>query len=161
MKMIFLYVLFLSLGIPACFKINEKVPPLKARFFLENRLPTPLQKTVSQTLEVSKINITTDSQALILETDLINVELVKVELGLCLLFQIDRSLVNQLYTLSINEKGSRIVFIYNGRTIGSTILSNPIADGKLYMFLEISDRELPEIVADLKAFTSLKNKPSS
>ena len=161
MKMTLLFVSILSLGIPGCFKISEKVPPLKARFFLENRLPTPLQKTVSQTLEVSKINIITDSQALILETDLINVELVKVELGLCLLFQIDRSLVNRLYTKSINEKGSRIVFVYNERTIGSTILSNPIADGKLYMFLEISDRELPEIVTDLKDFISLKNKSSS
>ena len=161
MKITFLTILTLSLGISGCFKSFEKVPPLKARFFLENGLSTPLQKTITQTLEVSKINIITESQPLILETDLINVELVRVELGLCLLFQIDLSLVNQLYTISTNEKGRRIVFVYNGKTIGSTKLSNPIADGNLYMFLEISESELPKIVADLKEFISRKNKRSS
>ena len=88
MKIPFLLILIFSLGITGCLKRFEKVPPVKARFFLENRLPTPQQRTTSQILEVSKINIITDSQPLILETDLINVELVRVELGLCLLFQI-------------------------------------------------------------------------
>ena len=85
------------------------------------------------------------------EYDIINVEMVKVDMGLALLIQITDKGSRELYRRSVTHRGSRIVFTTNGQPIGATRLSGTIEDGQFYTFVEIPDDELGQFVIDLKA----------
>lgn len=102
-------------------------------------------------LPISRTSIKLEREPVVGEYDIINVEMVKVDMGMALLIQITDKGSRELYRRSVTHRGSRIVFTTNGQPIGATRLSGTIEDGQFYTFVEIPDDELGQFVIDLKA----------
>ena len=126
---------------------NAKVP----RLLVETRgvnYGTPGGDVV--TLPVSGTRIAVQEQALITEFDIINVELVKVDLGLALLIQLSDAGARQLYRASVTNMGGRIVLSINGNAIGARRIDGAVQDGQFFTFVEVDDAELGDLVLDIK-----------
>jgi len=86
----------------------------------------------------------------ITEGDVVNVELVQVDLGKCLMFQLTPSAARDFYRLSGTHQGRRLVLLINDVAIGARRLDGAMADGLVYIFVEMPDDQLPELVVRLK-----------
>jgi hypothetical protein len=103
------------------------------------------------TLPVSGTAIKLEREPVVGEYDIINVEMVKVDMGIALMIQVTDKGSRELYRRSVTHSGSRIVLTTNGQAIGATRLSGTIEDGQFYTFVEIPDDEVGQFVLDLKA----------
>ena len=119
---------------------------VSARFFLEapNLDGTPL------TLPQSGVRLSVNPQPVITEGDIMNVELVQVDLGKCLLVQLTPSAARDFYRLSITHQGRRLVLMVDGKALGARRLDGPIMNGVVYVFIEVPETELPGFVDNLK-----------
>lgn len=121
--------------------------PTWARFFLEapsSDVGTPV------VLPRSRVNFTVNAKPVITEGDIVNVELVQVELGKCLMFQLTPSAARDFYRLSGSHQGRRLVLVANDETLGARRIDGAIADGVVYIFVEVGEEALPRWVSDLK-----------
>jgi hypothetical protein len=120
--------------------------PTWARFFLESASAdgTPL------TLPQSGVRVTVNSSPVIAEGDIANVELVQVDLGKCLLFQLTPSAMRDFYRMSVAHQGRRLVLMIDGTALGARRIDGPITNGSVFVFVELPDAELPELVQNLK-----------
>jgi hypothetical protein len=105
----------------------------------------------SVTLPISGTAIKLERDAVVGEFDIINVEMVKVDMGIALMIQVTDKGSRELYRRSVTHSGSRIVLTTNGQAIGARRLSGTIEDGQFYTFVEIPDDEVGQFVLDLKA----------
>ncbi len=121
--------------------------PLVARFFMEVRPGTP---GVAVQLPVSKVALNINPKPVLVEYDIVNVEFAKVDLGWCLFFQFSSAAARDLYRLSAANLGGRLVLTLNDTPIGARRLDQAIADGGLFIFLELPNEELPPIAERLK-----------
>ena len=103
------------------------------------------------TLPVSRTSIRVEKEPLINEFEIRNVELVKVELGMALLFQLSEKGSRVLYRASVSENGNRIVLTVNGNALGARRIDGAMESGLFYTFVELPDDELGQFVLDLKA----------
>jgi hypothetical protein len=103
------------------------------------------------TLPISGTAIKLEREPVVGEYDIINVEMVKVDMGMALLIQITDKGSRELYRRSVTHRGSRIVLTSNAQAVGATRLGGTIEDGQFYTFVEIPDDELGQFVIDLKA----------
>ena len=87
------------------------------------------------------------------ETDLVNVDLVKVDLGLCLSFDLNDSAGRDLYRLTVNRQGRRLVLSLNNAPVGVRMIDQPLSSGNILIFVELPDEELEELVTNLKKTT--------
>lgn len=126
--------------------------PVVARFYLED--PTGSGAAVAMRLPVSDTVVAVDPRVVISEADIARVELVRVDLGLCLLFVMSPEDARGLTVLTSANLGRRLVLTLNGRPVGARLIDTPITDGMLYTFVEIPDEELPALVANLQATTA-------
>ena len=106
---------------------------------------------VELTLPMSGSTIRVEGKPIVNEFDIINVEMVKVEMGLALMLQLNDTGRRELYRRSVTHKGNRVVLTSNNKAIGARVLDGAITDGNLYTFVEIEDEELGQFVLDLKA----------
>lgn len=102
------------------------------------------------TLPVSGTKISIQKEPLVSEFEIVNVELVKVELGLALMFELTEKGARDLYRGSVTNKGGRLVLKINNNAIGAQRLGSAVADGKWYTFVEVDDEELGQLVLDIK-----------
>ncbi len=113
-------------------------------------------------LPVSGTKIQLQKEPLVNEFEIMNVELVKVDMGMALLLQLSERGARELYRGSVTNMGGRIVLTVNGNPIGARRIDGAIQDGNLYTFVEVDDAELGQLVLDLKESLSelreLKNK---
>lgn len=121
--------------------------PLIARFFLELR---PGRQGVRVQLPVSKVAMTLSPKPVLVESDITNVEVAKVDLGWCLYFQFSSAAASDLYRLSAGNVGGRLVLTLNGTPVGARLLDQAISDGGLLIFVELPNEELPPIAERLK-----------
>jgi hypothetical protein len=105
----------------------------------------------SATLPVSGTTIKFEREPIVAEYDILNVEMVKVELGIALMIQVTDKASRELYRRSVTHAGSRIVFTCNGQPVGARRLDGPIENGQFFTFVEIPDDQLGQFVLDLKA----------
>lgn len=119
---------------------------LSARFFLEaaHADGTPV------TLPQSGVHLTVNSKPVITEGDIVNVELVQVDLGKCLLVQLTPSATRDFYRLTATHQGRRLVLTVNGDPIGARRIDGVITNGAVFVFVEVPDSELPALVNNLK-----------
>lgn len=101
-------------------------------------------------LPVSGTTISIQGEAVVNEFDILNVEMVKVDMGLALLIQIGGQGARDLYRASVSNMGRRIVLTINGNAIGARRIDGAIQDGNFYTFVEIDDEELGQLVLDIK-----------
>lgn len=120
--------------------------PVRARFFLEAAVAQNLAVTLPQ----SGVQIAINPQPVLTEGDVINVELVQVDLGKCLAFQLTPSAARDLYRITGAHQGRRFVLTLNDRPVGARRIDGALSDGVLLMFVEVPDAALPELVGELK-----------
>ena len=110
-------------------------------------------------LPISGTEIIVDREPAATELDILNVELVKVDMGLALLIETNDTGARALYRTSVTNRGSRLVFTTNDKAIGARRIDSVMNDGKLYTFVEVPDAEIGQLVLDLKAsIAELKRK---
>ncbi len=102
------------------------------------------------TLPVSGTSIQIQTEPLVNEFDIFNVEMVKVDLGMALLVQVSSKAARDLYRGSVSNMGGRIVLTVNGNAIGARRIDGAIQDGNFYTFVEVDDEELGQLVLDIK-----------
>lgn len=121
--------------------------PVVARFFLEGTR----EATATLRLPRSETLIPVQAKAVVVETDIVNVELARVELGLCLMFQLTPAAARDLFRLTAAQPGRRLVLTLNGAPAGARLIDRPLNDGIIMIFVEMPDEALLELVHNLKA----------
>ena len=102
------------------------------------------------TLPVSRTTVSIQGDPVVNEFNILNVEMVKVDMGVALLVQTGGQGARDLYRVSVSNMGSRIVFMVNGNAIGARRIDGAIEDGNFYTFVEVDDKELGQLVLDIK-----------
>lgn len=122
--------------------------PVIAQFLLE----VPPQMRMAQTVQLprSGVPIVVAGAPVLTEIDIRNVELVQVDLGLCLMFEFTPDGARALLRISGANLGRRLVVTLNGRPFGARVLDGPIVDGRLLVFVELPDDELSDTAVNLK-----------
>jgi hypothetical protein len=123
---------------------EPKVQPLIARFFLEAH---PNEAAATLQLPVSKVKINVNPKPVLVEYDIANVGVAKVDLGWCLLFHLTPAATRDFYRLSVGSQGRRLVLTLNGTPAGARRLDQVVGDGGLLIFIEVLDSDLP-VLAD-------------
>jgi hypothetical protein len=83
-------------------------------------------------------------------THLHNVHLIQVDLGMCLLFQMNEQGARDLFRLTLENPGRRLVLTLNGMPVGMRLIEGNIRDGMLFMFVDYTDEVLPELTMRLQ-----------
>jgi len=121
--------------------------PVAVRFHLEaaGLDGTPVQ------LPRSGVGVIVNPKPVLTEGDVVNVELVRVDLGQCLLFQLTPSAARDFYRLTGSHQGRRLVVVLEGVALGARRIDGVIANGGIFMFVELPDEALPGWVEKLKS----------
>ena len=137
--------LFIHAGCQSASK-PKNYTPVTARFFLESGSGdgTPVM------LPQSGVRLTVNSKPVITEGDIINVELVQVDLGKCLLVQLTPSASRDFYRLSVTHQGRRLVLLVDGNPLGARRIDGAITNGVVYVFVEMPEAEMPAFVDNFK-----------
>lgn len=148
MKLPLASLLLLALAFAGCQSSPQKkdYTPTQARFFLEEADA----RTVSVTLPKSGVRVAVGPKPVFTEGDLVNVELMQVDLGKCLLFQFTPAAARDLYRVSGSNQGRRLVLFLNNVAVGARRMEGPFADGAVMVFVEVPDADLPVLVSNLK-----------
>jgi hypothetical protein len=120
--------------------------PTIARFFLESSDA----HSVPVVLPQSGLKLGLAAAPAITEGDIVNVEIAQVELGRCLMFELTPSAARDLYRFTGVHQGGRLVLVVNDAAFGARRIEGPIADGRVFVFVEVADSALPALVSNLK-----------
>ena len=132
---------------------NKKVDydPMLARFFVESNPREGYSEAL--VLPLSQATVPVDPKPVFSELDIVNVDLVQVDLGLCLRFTLTPDAARDLYRLSVNNLGRRLVLTINNAALGVRVMESPLSYGDILIFLEIPDDELDTVAFNLKYTT--------
>ncbi|AOS45215.1 hypothetical protein Verru16b_02293 [Lacunisphaera limnophila] len=122
-----------------------------ARLFLETR---PGEAGITVRLPVSGVGITVAAKPVFVEYDVRDAEAARVDLGPCLWLQVTPAAARDLYRLSVSAVGRRLVLLLNDEPVGVHRIEQALADGRLLVFVERPDAELPALVERLKRTTA-------
>lgn len=147
-----------AIALPACLALaacsapvagpaGTAEPPLVARFFLE---VAPGEAGVPAVLPRSGVTVVVSPRPVVVEYDIANAEVVQVDLGLCLLVELNAAAARDLHRLSVASVGRRLVLSLDDRFVGARPIDGAMAEGTLLTFVELPDAELPALVARLK-----------
>ena len=131
-------------------RTKEEAPTHLARFHLEadTALPSRWSRPVELPLSGTRLGI--GPTPVLTEGDIANVELVRVDLGLCLLFQLTPEGAQTLGTLGLAHPGKRLVLLVNGQALGARVLLGSPPDGNWLTFVEVPEEELPDLAVALR-----------
>jgi hypothetical protein len=120
--------------------------PTWARFFLESASAdgTPVM------LPRSGVKMVLNSKPVITEGDIVNVEVVQVDLGKCLMVQLSPTATRDFYRMSVTHQGRRLVLVVNDTALGARRIDGAITNGVLFVFVELPEESLATLVNDLK-----------
>lgn len=129
--------------------------PVTARFYLE----TQDDRAPVMVLPRSGVSIAIEAKPVVSEFDVINVEVARVELGECLLFQLDGAAARDLYRMTTVHQGRRLVLLVDGAPMGARRIERPWDDGRILVFVEVADQALPELAANIwRTATEVRRK---
>jgi len=103
-------------------------------------------------LPVSDVAIRVAPKPVISEFDIVEAAVVEVDLGRCLGLRLTGEAARDLYRMSVSQMGRRLVFLVNGRALGARVLDGAIEGGVLFVFVEVPDAELHELVREINTF---------
>ncbi len=120
--------------------------PMAVRFYLESASGdgTPVA------LPLSGLGVVLNPKPVLTEGDVMDVELVQVDLGRCLLFRLTPAAARDFYRLSVTQQGRRIVLLLDEAAVGARRIDGPIANGAIFIFVERPEESLPALVENLK-----------
>lgn len=102
-------------------------------------------------MPVSGTAVVVDETPFFSLSDLASVHHARVDLGECLLFRMTEKGARKLYRTSVAERGKRLVLLINREPVGFLRFDQPLADGNLFLFVEVPDTRLPALVGDIQA----------
>lgn len=146
-------VILVALWLAGCRSMGEPTrdfTPTLARFFLE----TSDSGTAAVELPLSGVRVTIGAKPVFTEGDILDVELMQVELGKCLMFQLTPAAARDLYRLTGSSQGRRLVLMLNQVPVGARRIDAPLVDGRIFVFAEVSEAALPVLVTNLKKTTA-------
>ena len=110
----------------SCNKGEKVENMLVPRLMLESRsLQYGAIRGVEMQLPISQTKIVVDREPVVSEFDIINVELIKVDMGLALMIQSNDRGARALYRGTVTNMGGRIVFTTNNKPIGCLLYTSP------------------------------------
>jgi hypothetical protein len=125
--------------------------PMLARFFVESNPREGYSDAL--VLPLSHATVPVDPKPVFSELDIVNVDLVRVDLGLCLRFTLTTEAARDLYRLSVNNLGRRLVLTINNAPFGVRVMDSPLSYGVILIFVEMSDDELDKVAFNLQSTT--------
>jgi hypothetical protein len=117
--------------------------------FLEAGNTFPGQTNPVVTLPVSRTEFRIFDKPLYDPTDIIRIEMVRVDRGLAVRYLLTPSASRDLMRTSVDNIGYRLVFFDNNDPIGARMIDGSIENGMIYTFLEVPDEEVPELVTEM------------
>ena len=124
--------------------------PVAIRFHLESNDGDGAPVMLPQ----SRVSLTVNPKPVLTEGDIVLVELVQVDLGRCLMFQLSPAATRDFYRLSVTHQGRRMVLMLDDTAMGARRIDGPITNGVVFMFIERPDESLPAIVENLRKSTA-------
>ncbi len=121
--------------------------PLIARFYLEAQ---PGEPAVPVQLPVSRVDLNVGPKPVFVESDIVDAELVRVNLGWCMLVKFTPAAGRDLYRLTAGSIGRRLVLSFNDQPAGARRIEQVMPEGALLIFVEVDDTNLPPLVERLK-----------
>jgi hypothetical protein len=121
-----------------------------ARFLIEAGENQP---AVNVVLPISGVAVRAQPKPVVTEFDIIEVVEAEVDLGRCALFRLSVPAGRDLYRLTAANISRRLVLVINGQAIGVRVIDRPIEGGMLFIFMEVPDAALSQLVADLNYTT--------
>jgi hypothetical protein len=139
----------LGLGLAGCQSSARKkdYDPVLVRFFLE---ATAGEQAAVMRMPLTGVELRVRPKAVFVETDIVNAEVVRVDMGLCLLIQVTPAAARDLFRLTGTNQGRRLVMGANEVPLGSRLIDGPFIDGNILTFIEMPDDDLPALVASIK-----------
>ena len=103
------------------------------------------------TMPLSKSEIQVLKEPVVGEFEIVNIDLVKFDMGLGVQIHVTERGARALYRASVTHRGERLVLLANEKAVGARRIDGDINDGRFYMFLEMPDEELEQFVIDMRA----------
>ncbi|MBL4575697.1 MAG: hypothetical protein JKY51_06315 [Opitutaceae bacterium] len=148
-KLLLLGAFLVSSGCQTTKKLDFE--PVLARFYIEMNPSEGYNQPV--TLPLSGISLAVHPSPVFSETEIVKVDLVRVDLGLCLSFYFNEKAGRKLYRLTVNNQSKRLVLSLNNASVGVRTIDQPFSSGNILIFVELPDEELEELVDNLKKTT--------
>lgn len=128
---------------------------ITARFHLESGDGEGVPAVLPRSGVVLRLN----PKPVLTEADLAGADVAEVELGRCLLLSLTPAAARDLYRLSVVHQGRRMALQLDGAFVGARRIDGPISDGRVFIFLELPDEALPEVVDEIrKTAATLRKK---
>ncbi len=124
---------------------NAHVPTI----FLEASTSYPGQTNPQIALPVSGTELRIFEEPVFDPTEIIRIEMVRVDRGLAVRYRLTPSGGRKLVRISVDNIGYRFVFFDNETPIGARMIDGPIENGIIYTFLEVPDEAVPELVTEM------------
>jgi hypothetical protein len=101
-------------------------------------------------LPVSGLSIGVCSYPALFPKDVEFARIVTSNFGKCILFKLTQQAAIELYKLSVECSGRKIIFVFNGKALGLSMpIDGTIMDGAFTIFPEVDESELETLVADI------------
>lgn len=117
-----------------------------ARFFLE---ANDGETFASATLPVSGVQIAINSKPIVTEYDFTGVQIAESDLGKFLVFNLTSDATRDVYRITGNNQGKRLVLFINDRPVGARIIDRPFNTGAISVFAAIPDDLLKELAKNM------------
>jgi hypothetical protein len=117
-----------------------------ARFFLESTDGAGARTILPQ----SEVEINVSMKPVFTEFDILGVDVIETEFGKGLSFQFTPAARRDLYRLSVENLGRRLVLTIDGKPMGAHRIERPIEDGALLIFVETPDEALDGLQTALR-----------
>ena len=115
----------------------------------------------SVTLPVSGVQIAVNNKPAVTEFDFTGVQLAHADLGDFLVFSLTGDAARDVYRLTGNNQGKRLVLFINGKPVGARMIDRAFNTGAIAIFVAIPDDLLPDLVAlrlSAEAFERLRTQ---
>lgn len=150
LRLLFLPLLaFVLLGASGCASRSKKSEQTQraARFLLE---AGPRDAGALVRLPVSQVSIAVEPKSHFSEYDIEKCEAVDLELGKALAFRLTAEAGRDLYRLSVQNQGKRLVTTINGRAVGARLIDGPLAQNYIVTYVELPEEDLVEVAHDIE-----------
>lgn len=135
----------LGLALAGCQSAPPAVVSERARFLLESES----DQAVLVILPQSGVQLAVLPKPVFTEYDIVQVEIARIELGDCLVFQLTPAAARDLARLTAENSGRRLVLTLSGVPFGARRIDKPLTRGTLFIYVEAPDVALPALAASL------------
>jgi len=133
---------------------SKKPPPQQGAYAWFLFEADAAQEGFPLVLPVSGVVIRVAPHPVISEFDIVEAAVAEVDLGRCLALRLTGEAARDLYRMSVSQMGKRLVLLVNGRALGARGLDGAIEGGVLFVFVELPDAELHELVREINHFAA-------